>query len=138
MVLDVIVEGCDYSFGCQYSGFHIFRAEIIRGWNEELGDLYKKILHYYSRRDEDFAKANKILDEYDKPYNVGMRLFFYHSDCDGEFTPAESELVLATFKHVNPDKFKKSIYYPWIRQSYYIWIKMLEYSIENNKSVLFG
>ena len=138
MVLDVFVEGCDYSFACQYSGFAIFRCEIIRGWNEELGELYESVLPDYSCSNYTLSKMNKILDEYDKPCNVGMRLFFYHSDCDGEFTPAESELVLATFKHVNPDKFKKSIYYPWIRQSYYIWIKMLEYSIENNKSVLFG
>ena len=42
MVLDVWVEGCEESMSCQYSGFTIFRCEILRGWNEELGKLYQQ------------------------------------------------------------------------------------------------
>ena len=85
-------------------------------------------------------KMEKILDEYDKPYNEGMKLFFYHSDCDGEFTPAECELILPAFQRVDPEKFDKSdeYYNKWYRESYVIWIRMLKYAIENNKSIYFG
>ena len=140
MVLDVFVEGCDDSFGCQYSGFGKFRCEIIRGWNEELGELYESVLPDYSCSNYTLSKMNKILDEYDKPYNEGMKLFFNHSDSDGEFTPAECELILKSFEHVDPEKFDKSddYYNKWYRESYVVWIRMLKYAIENNKSILFG
>ncbi len=158
MVLDVFVEGCDDSFGCQYSGFGKFRCEIIRGWNEELGELYERkygflwdrkgsffIGLYMMQAKHDFyedldKRMEEILDEYDKPYNEGMKLFFNHSDSDGEFTPAECELILKSFEHVDPEKFDKSddYYNKWYRESYVVWIRMLKYAIENNKSILFG
>ena len=125
MVLDVYVEGCDVSFSCRYSGFGIFRCEILRGWNQELGELYDKKYGFLWNRDSrtDYSflatlignkfgnplgnlfgpheniqeKIDNILEEYDKPYNIGMKLFANHSDCDGEFTPDECVLVLKSF-----------------------------------------
>ena len=160
MVLDVFVEGCSESMSCQYSGFSKFRCEILRGWNEELGQLYEKKFGFiWDRKSENAGffglisllnrtkefedievKIKRILEEYDKPYNEGMKLFFYHSDCDGEFTPAECELVLKSFNHVDPEKFDKSDeeINEWLRESYDTWIIMLKYAIENNKSILFG
>ena len=63
-------------------------------------------------------QIDNILDEFDKPYNEGMKLFANHSDCDGEFTPDECVLV-------------------WYRESYEVWQKMLIYAIENDQSILF-
>ena len=146
MVLLVHVEGCDDSMNCSYSSFSKFRCEIIRGWNEELGELYEHRHSYGFGRDEItdsliffILKVKKILDEYDKPFNEGIKLFFYHSDNDGEFTPSECELLLKSFGHVDPEKFKSSdettLY--WLRESYEKWINMIKYAIENNKSILF-
>ena len=165
MTLDVYVEGCDDSMECMYSGFSKFRTEILRGWNEELGKLYETKLNsmfegkfgsdffeimskhqfnikegfteYFKSYDE---KIKKILDEFDKPYNEGMKIFAYHSDCDGEITPVESELVLKAFMRVDPEKFDNSDEEnnKWYRETYETWIKMLKYSIENGKSIIFG
>ena len=165
MTLDVYVEGCDASMSCMYSGFSKFRTEILRGWNEELGKLYEKRLNFMFKGDfdkdffeilskhqdnlkEGFAeyfksydeKIKKILDEFDKPYNEGMKIFAYHSDCDGEITPAQSELVLKAFMRVDPEKFDDSDEEnnKWYRETYETWITMLTYSIENGKSIIFG
>ena len=158
MVLDVYVEGCDDSFSCQYAGFTKFRTEILRGWNEELGKLYEQKYAFLFDKNTNFCKLGflgllqmgepneldekmwKILDEYDRPYNVGMKLFFYHSDCDGEFSPSECELILKSFDRVDPDKFDKSDKrnYEWFKESYETWKKMMKYAIQNNKSIIFG
>ena len=159
MVLDIFVEGCDDSMSCQYSGFGKFRCEILKGWNEELGKLYQEKYGCLWNRDIEFGflawasiltktneiksiddKMKKILEEYDKPYNEGMKIFFYHSDCDGEINPAECELVLTSFNRVDPEKFDKSNeeINEWLRESYNTWIVMLKYAIENNKPIIFG
>ena len=161
MVLDVFVEGYDESFSCGYVGFTRFRCEILRGWNQELGELYEKNYSYLWNENDNSAalgflhmialynskqrngtqeKINKILDEYDRPYNEGMKIFANHSDCDGEITPKECVLVLDAFKRVNPDKFDNSNkeHNEWFRESYDIWIKMLKYAVDNNKSIIFG
>ena len=163
MVLDVFVRGCKISFSCQYSGFSKFRGEILRGWNEELGQLYQQqfnSLHdiiirsfnidnenlllrnhfVLNRRKEIESRIEKILNEYDKPYNEGMKIFAYHSDCDGEITPSQCELLLKAFEHVDVDKFDDSNeeMNEWYRESYENWIQMMIYAIENNKSILFS
>ena len=160
MVLDVFVEGCNESMNCQYSGFSKFRCEILRGWNEELGQLYEqkfgfiwnkssensglfgliKLLNKSKEMEDLEIRIKKILEEYDKPYNEGMKLFFNHSDCDGEITPLQCELVLKAFNRVDPEKFDKSDEETneWLRESYDTWIKMLKYAIENNKSIIFA
>ena len=159
MVLDVYIEGCDISFSCRYSGFGVFRCEILRGWNQELGELYDKRYGFLwdreSRADSYFfqmfkenkfcgpnkiqERIDKILDEYDKPYNIGMKIFAKHSDCDGEFTPDECVLILKAFGRVDPEKFDKTdLNNDWFRESYEVWQKMLAYAIENNKSIYFG
>ncbi len=153
MVLDVFVEGCDDSFGCQYSGFGKFRCEIIRGWNEELGKLYEKKYRFLWDRNTSFfipimfmaskskeldGEMAKILDEYDKPYNEGMRLFAFHSDCDGEINPEECVLLLKSFGRIDPEKFVKSEDNEFLRESYDIWLEMLTFAIENNESIIFG
>ena len=86
------------------------------------------------------VQMRKILDEYDAPYNEGMKIFFYHSDCDGEITPDECKLLLKSFERVDPEKFDKSDedINEWYRESYEIWKKMMEYAIKNNKSIIFG
>ena len=157
MVLDVFVEGCDDSFSCSYSGFSKFRSEILRAWNSELGKIYNekygfllrddfgpneldKLIYTHLRKGNPFdIRMNKILDEYDKPYNEGMKLFCYHSDCDGKITPEECALLLKSFERVDPEKFDKSDSYDneWYRQSFDIWKKMMAYAIKNNKSILF-
>ena len=85
-------------------------------------------------------RINQILEEYDKPYNEGMKIFAYHSDCDGEITPEECVLLLKSFERVDPEKFENNnindndIY----RESYEIWKKMMAFAIENNKSIIFA
>ena len=83
-------------------------------------EIYKRefdILNKYTRNqllDPFFieTKLDEILNEYDKPYNEGMKIFAHHSDYDGELTPEESGLVLKSFNRVNPDNFKKlDVYY---------------------------
>ena len=160
MVLDVFVEGCDVSFSCQYSGFGKFRCEILRGWNPQLGQIYERKYGFLFGGIKNFElgmlqmmlnnqfgfkntvqeQIDNILDEYDKPYNEGMKLFANHSDCDGEFTPDECVLILKSFGRVDPEKFDRSdeYNYEWYRESYVVWQKMLAYAIENDKSIIFG
>ena len=78
-----------------YSGFGNFRNEILRSWNEELGKLYQEKYGFLWNRDIEFGflalssmltkineinsiddKMKKILEEYDKTYNEGMKIFF--------------------------------------------------------------
>ena len=157
MVLDVFVEGCDDSFSCQYTGFSMFRCQILKGWNQELGRLYEQKYGFLwnKRGNLDFfaligmlkfgqsndinVKFDEILEEYDKPYNEGMKIFAKHSDCDGEITPDECVLLLKSFGRVDPDKFDKDEdYHDWYLESFDIWKKMMAYAIENNQSILFG
>ena len=157
MVLDVFVEGCDDSFSCQYTGFSMFRCQILKGWNQELGRLYEQKYGFLwnKRGNLDFfaligmlkfgqsndinVKFDEILEEYDKPYNEGMKIFAKHSDCDGEITSDECVLLLKSFGRVDPDKFDKDEDYDdWYLESFDIWKKMMAYAIENNQSILFG
>ena len=159
MVLEVFVEGCGESMNVRYVGFGKFRCEILRGWNSELGRLYEEKYGFLWDTKSDFQilglaslifrkeetnqlteKIKKILDEYDKPYNEGMKIFAYHSDCEGEISPKEYYLVLKAFQRVNTDNFDKSDdeTYEWIKENYDIWITMLKYSIENDKPIIFG
>ena len=157
MVLDVFVEGCDDSFSCQYTGFSMFRCQILKGWNQELGRLYEQKYGFLwnKRGNLDFfaligmlkfgqsndinVKFDEILEEYDKPYNEGMKIFANHSDCDGEITSDECVLLLKSFGRVDPDKFDKDEDYgDWYLESFDIWKKMMAYAIENNQSILFG
>ena len=157
MVLDVFVEGCDDSFSCQYTGFSMFRCQILKGWNQELGRLYEQKYGFLwnKRGNLDFfaligllkfgqsndinVKFDEILEEYDKPYNEGMKIFAKHSDCDGEITSDECVLLLKSFGRVDPDKFDKDEdYHDWYLESFDIWKKMMAYAIENNQSILFG
>ena len=84
-------------------------------------------------------KIEKILNEYDKPYNEGMKILAYHSEGDGIITPEESILILKSFDRVNPDKFEESDKnnIGWHRESYYVWKKMLAFAIENNENIEF-
>ena len=158
MVLDVFVEGCDDSFSCRYGGFTMFKCQILRGWNQELGELYEKkygfiwgvhspeekMLGYLSLVNPIFpdtigTKINEILEEYDKPYNIGMKYFEQHSDCEGDISPDQCVLLLKSFGRVDTSKFKEyEGYDDWFVESYDIWIKMMTYAIENDKSILFG
>ena len=162
MVLDLYVEDNakneDYSISCAYSGFTYFRCELLRGWNENLAELYeiyfsdlmerertyktineKEISEYMSNKSLTERKIKQILDEYDKPYNKGMKLFIYHSDCDGEFTPSECELILKSFGRVDPNKFDKNdIHFGFYNMMYKKWKKMMAFAIEINKNIIFG
>ena len=163
MTLDVFVEGCDDSFSCRYVGFQRFRCEILRGWNPELGELYEKnygylwddndkeninslsfmqMIEYYQRKTTNSIqdKINKLLNEYDIPYNEGIKIFINQSDCDGKLSPKECELILKSFGRVDPDKFDNSNkeHNEWYRDSFDTWMKMLKYAVENDKSIVFG
>ena len=156
MTLDVFVEGCEDSFECKYGGFTLFRCQIFKGWNQELGKLYeqkygfiwdiKKSIGlagffciqsgFYKNIDK---RMDQILEEYDRPYNEGMKILYNHSDCDGEITPDECVLLLGSFGRVDPDKFDKDEDYDdWYLESFDIWKKMMAYAIENDQSILFG
>ena len=161
MVLDVYVQGLEECMECQYSGFSKFRCEILRGWNEDLGKSYEKRYGFQWEKRDEFnvskftellltrkeeeikiidGEMKKILDEFDKPYNEGMKLFFYHSDCDGVFSPEECVLVLQSFGCVNIETFDNSDekMNHWYKENYNIWIKMLNYAFEHNKPIIFG
>ena len=164
MTLDIFVEGCDEEFSCRYSGFTYFRWQIFRGWNEELAKLYEQKYGFLWGRNDIFSnsnfgflnllqfqgkfggtgdreeKINQILNEYDKPYNEGIKILYNHSDCDGEITPDECVILLKTFGRVDPEKFDKSNQddYEFAVEGFDIWKKMMTYAIENNKSILFG
>ena len=86
------------------------------------------------------TKINQILDEYDKPYNEGMKLFANHSESDGEITPEECVLLLKSFNRVDPEKFENTNVddNEFYRESYDIWKQMMAYAIENNESIIFS
>ena len=159
MISEVFVEGCEDYFSCTNIGFQRFRIEIMRGWNQELGELFQRHYSYLwekqgnigsffqmlelfqkKQSSEDLIKINKILNEYDKPYNEGMKIFAYISDNEGEITPKECALLLKSFERVDPDKFDNSDMKnnEWLRKSYDTWMKMMVHSIENNKSIIFS
>ena len=156
MTLDVFVEGCEDSFECKYGGFTLFRCQIFKGWNQELGKLYEKKYGFIWDKKNSIGLAgffciqsgfyknidkrmDQILEEYDRPYNEGMKILYNHSDCDGEITPDECVLLLKSFGRVDPDKFDKDEDYDdWYLESFDIWKKMMAYAIENDQSILFG
>ena len=161
MTLDVFIDGYDVSFECSYSGFGKFRCEIVRGWNPELGRLHEQKFGFLWNRHGNFnigligllqfsgkfggpndgeQKINQILEEYDRPYNEGMKIFYHHSDCDGEISPEQCVLILKSFGRVDPNKFDKSNKddYEFVLEGFNTWKKMLTYAIENNQSILFG
>ena len=84
-------------------------------------------------------RINQILDEYDKPYNEGIKLFYHHLDADGEITPDECVILLKSFGKVDPEKFRKSKKddYEFVLKGFDKWKKMMSYAIENNKNIIF-
>ena len=161
MVLDVFVKGCNERFSCGYRGFPKFKCEILRGWNEELGKLYEEISKYlWEGNDNSLGKylnffelaqlarekengivgqkIKKILEEYDKPYNEGMKLFY--DLFDKEVSPKECKLILDAFERVDVEKFDKSDKETneWIIESYESWKIMLKYAVEHNENLICG
>ena len=159
MVLDAFVEGCKKRFSCAYRGFAKFKCEIFRGWNEQLGQLYDynygdswdenrirpfldfdELAHLYNEKENGIIaqKMKKILDEYDKPFNEGMKLFFNLSD--KEVSPKECKLILEALERVDIEKFDKSDKdtYEWVIESLDIWKTMLKYAVDNNKNLICG
>ena len=161
MVLDAFVEGCDESFSCAYRGFAKFKCEIFRGWNEDLGKLYDENfrylwqgfdttkensfdfnglikLHYERENGIVGQKIKKILNEFDKPYNEGMKLFYDLGD--NEVSPKECKIILDAFERVNVEKFDKSDEYTneWLIEGYNTWKIMLKYAVDNNVNLIVG
>ena len=149
MVFDAFIEDSDYNFSCGYGGVAFFIYQIFRGWNLELGALYEKINGWLWRSkkptysyDLDLCnsiqqKIKIILNEYDKPYNEGMKIFL---NFEGEITPKKCVLLLKAFGRVNPQKFEYTDKdaYKWFIKSFYFWQKMVAFAIENNKSINCG
>ena len=161
MVLDVYVEGCEERFSCANSGFAKFKCEIFRGWNEDLGKLYEENFRYlWQDFDTSIAKnfdfndliklhyerekgvlgqnIKKILDEFDKPYNEGMKLFYGLGD--NVVSPKECKIILDSFERVNAEKFDKSDQdmNEWLVESYDTWKIMLKYAVDNNVNLICG
>ena len=160
MVFDAFVEGCNVRFSCGYPGFEKFKCEIFKGWNEDLGNLFEEKSRYLW--DEKFSitkhfsfvelmqlayerengllgqKIKKILNEYDKPYNEGMKLFYKLGD--QILSPNECKLILDAFNRVDTSKFDKSSEddNEWLLDSYDTWKTMLKYAVDNNKNLTCG
>ena len=160
MVFDAFVEGCKESFSCSHRGLAKFKCEIFRGWNEQLGKLYEEKTGYlwdenrsitqnfsfmemvglYNEREKGILgqKIRQILNEYDKPFNEGMKIFYNVADC--ELAPKDCKLILDAFNRVDIGKFDKSNEdtHEWLIESYDIWKKMLQYSIDHNENIICG
>ena len=160
MVFDARVEGCNQSFSCSYRGFAKFKCEIFRGWNEQLGIYYEENSRYLWDDSHSLTKnfsfneliqlsierengiigqkIKQILNEYDKPFNEGMKIFYDVADCF--LTPKECKLVLDAFNRVDISKFDKSNErtHEWLIESYDIWKTMLQYAIDHNENIRCG
>ena len=161
MVFDAYVEGCDERFSCAYRGFAKFKCEIFRGWNEELGKLYDENFRYlwedsdtsitnnfnfmdlirlYNERENGVIgqKMKKILNEYDKPYNEGMKIFYGLGD--NRVSPKECKLILDALERVDVEKFDKADaeINEWLNDSYDTWKIMLKYAVDNNVDLVCG
>ena len=160
MVFDAYVEGCNIRFSCGYPGLERFKCEIFKGWNEELGKLFEEKSRYLWDEDDritpyfsfmeliQFAaerengllgqKIKKILNEYDIPYNEGMKLFYKLGDT--LLSPNDCKLILDAFNRVDTSKFDKSNEddHEWFMDSYDTWKTMLKYAVDNNKEMRCG
>ena len=159
MLLDLFFEGCEEYFSSRYIGFQRFKCEILRGWNSELGVLYNNHYSYlwnniendisfgtvetielFQRKKsfEIIEKIDKLLNEYDKPYNEGMKIFIYYSNSGSEITPDKCVLLLKSIERVDPNKFDNSSKdnFLWFRKSYIIWKKIIASAIEDNKNII--
>jgi len=160
MVFDAFVEGCKVRFSCRYPGFEKFKCEIFKGWNEDLGNLFEEKSRYlwdekysitkqfsfmelmqlsYERENGLLGqKIQKILNEYDRPYNEGMKLFYKLGD--QILSPNECKLILDAFNRVDTSKFDKSDEddNEWFLDSYDTWKTMLKYAVDNNKELTCG
>ena len=160
MGFDARVDGCEESFSCSHGGLAKFKCEIFRGWNEELGILYEEksrylwddnhtftqnfsfmeLIQLYKERENGILgqKIRKILNEYDKPFNEGMKIFYDVADC--LLTPKQCKLILDAFNRVDINKFDKSDkdIHEWLIESYDIWKEMLQYAIDHNENIRCG
>ena len=100
MDLYVNVKGCPVSFRSSYLKFNLFRLEILKGFNEDIRDL--KEINFRSL--ETFREMSLILDEYDKPYNNGMKMFALYFDINGGIPSEECVSVLKSFGKEKPIK----------------------------------
>ena len=134
MDLYVNVKGCPVSFRSSYLKFNLFRLQILKGLNEDIKDL--KEINFRSL--ETFREMSLILDEYDKPYNNGMKMFALYFDINGGIPSEECVSVLKSFGRVDPERFDKSNESEnlWYRNNFVIWKKMLAFAIEINEDII--
>ena len=161
MEMRICVEGCEHFMICTRSEFAKFKVEVLRGWNEELSELLaQKYKHsFYDPIDvnQDFIRIeilntlssattdtsalklniDKILNEFDLPYNKGMKIFIYITENTFHITPEESKLILESFKRVDDEKFQKNEYYERLKVNFYSWIEMLLFSVSHQKNIVF-
>ena len=109
-------------------------------------EIYKRefdILNKYTRNqllDPFFieTKLDEILNEYDKPYNEGMKIFYGLGD--NRVSHIECKLILDALERVDVEKFDKADaeINEWLNDSYDTWKIMLKYAVDNNVDLVCG
>lgn len=100
MGLDIRIKGMTYeeTYSGGYLTFNLYRLNVAKAYNNEIGELYKKsmIYPYTSLSDEEFDRWNKIC-------NDDLDLFLLHSDCDGKLTWKECRAIYKVMKDLKVD-----------------------------------
>lgn len=101
MGLTISVKNYD-SFDIGYISFGIFRLELAKTYNKELGALYKRWIFGSIPYREEKPLSKKEFEEF-KNLAGDFLIFLAHSDCEGSFTPSESRKIYKCIEKLEMD-----------------------------------
>lgn len=99
MGLDIKIKGMSYeeTYHCGYMTFKVYRLEVAKAYNDEIGELYESMMRFpYRLTEEEINRWNEIC-------NDDLDLFLLHSDCDGKLTWKECRAIYKAMKDLKFD-----------------------------------
>lgn len=115
MGLDIYIKGLGYNetYHGGYIFFNVYRCEIAKVYNRELGEIYAKL-----------ELTDADIDRYNELCNEELDLFLLHSDCGGKLTWKECRAIYKVMKDL---PFAGDDYGTRIYAMHELWLNMFKY-----------
>lgn len=128
MGLDLFAKGIK-NIGIGYSRFNFYREQIARIINNEMGDIYSnQTLAVIC----DKPISQTELNRWNELSNDELNLFFYHSDCEGKFTPKECRIVYNILKDLSVENCEE-----WVKDFHKKWLEVLLHCYKRRVNLYF-
>lgn len=80
-----------------YGRFMNYRILIAKSYNRIFGNRYEKVFRTIPISNEEakwqFEEADRLYEELTEKERLGLQLFLFSSDCEGQFSPKQCRMI---------------------------------------------